>query len=184
MCFVKSRVGEIDIFGVHFLLAQAQAFAEISNLSKAIEPIAPQGVHGFSTDRKNVWTGPLFLVICPAPRRDLSNQLQRERLAVGKLNGAFAGFVVRQLIGKHLHSLRARVKADVPFEGRELDQVTALPIGGHTPGDLFLGLRDAAFNGVIDLAQIRLHLFRLAEDVFLDRLRRFPTVMILLFSAK
>lgn len=137
----------------------------------------------FSAGRKSTDKA-LFLVICPAPRRDFSNQLQQERLAVGKLNSAFASFVVRQLIGKHLHSLWAGVKADVPFEGRELDQVTALPIGGHTPGDLFLGLRDAAFNGVIDLAQIRLHLFRLAEDVFFDCLRRFPAVMVLPFSAK
>lgn len=28
MCFVKSRVGEIDIFGVHFLLAQADTLTE------------------------------------------------------------------------------------------------------------------------------------------------------------
>lgn len=34
--------------------------AEISNLSKTIEPLAPQGVLGFSADPENVWTGSVF----------------------------------------------------------------------------------------------------------------------------
>lgn len=36
--------------------------AEIINLSKSIEPLAPQGVLGFSADLENVWTGSAF---CP-----------------------------------------------------------------------------------------------------------------------
>ena len=35
-------------------LYRLERFAEISNLSKAIERIALQGVHGFSADQKNV----------------------------------------------------------------------------------------------------------------------------------
>ena len=39
------------------------------------------------------------------------------------------------------------VQANVPLGGRKLDQVPALPVGGHTPGDFFLGLRDAGLDG-------------------------------------
>ena len=106
---VKGGVHVVDVFLAQTVLGQTKAFAEISNLSKAIEPFAPQGVCGFSADWKNVRTGPLFLAICLTPRRDLSNQFHRERLAVGELNSAFAGFVVCQAVGECFHSLRARV---------------------------------------------------------------------------
>lgn len=79
----------------------------------------------------------LFWVVLFAPHRNLSNQFQWEWFTVGELNGAFAGFVVRQSVGERFHSLRAGVQSDVPLEGRELDQVMPLPVGGHTPGDFF-----------------------------------------------
>ena len=127
---------------------------------------------------------PHFSIILLAPLRNLPNQLQRERLAVGELDRALAGLVLCQPGGKRLHRLRAGVQADVPLGRRKLDQVPALPVGGHTPGDFFFGLRDAAFDGVIYLMQIGLNILRLAADVFLNRLRRFPAVMVLIFPAK
>ena len=43
----KGRVGEIDVPGVHLLLAQAQALAEVSNLSKSHRTLANAGFRGF-----------------------------------------------------------------------------------------------------------------------------------------
>ena len=91
-----------------------------------------------------------------APACNFPNQLQRERLAVGELYCSLAGLVLRQPPGERLHSLRAGVQADVPLGGCELDQVAALPVGGHTPGDFLPGLRDAGLDGGVDLPQILL----------------------------
>ena len=68
----------------------------------------------------------------------------------------------------------------MPLGGRELNQVAALPVGGHTPGDFLPGLRDAGLDGGVDLPQIVLHLLRLGGDVLFNRRRRFPAVMALL----
>ena len=121
----------------------------------------------------------LYSDVILAPPRNLPNQLQRERLAVGELDGTLAGLVLRQPPSERLHSLRAGVQADVPLGGCELDQVAALPVGGHTPGDFLLGLRDAGLDGGVDLPQIVLRLLRLGGDILLNRRRRFPAVVTL-----
>ena len=58
--------------------------------------------------------------------------------------------------------------------------VAPLPVGGHTPGDLLLGLRDAGLDGGVDLPQIVLRLLRLGGNILLNRRRRLPAVVALL----
>ena len=43
---VKGRIGEIDVSGVHPILAQTQAFAEVINLSNGRSALEPQGIYG------------------------------------------------------------------------------------------------------------------------------------------
>ena len=120
------------------------------------------------------------LAVFLAPLRNLPNQIQREGLAVWELDRALAGLVLRQPGCEYRHSLRAGVQANMPLGGRELDQVAALPVGGHTPGDLLLGLRDAGLDGGVDLPQIVLRLLRLGGNVLLNRRRRLSAVVALL----
>ena len=123
---------------------------------------------------------PHFSIILLAPFCNLPNQFQREGLTVRELNRALAGLVLLQPPGERLHSLRAGVQADVPLGGCELDQVAALPVGGHTPGDFLPGLRDAGLDGGVDLPQIVLRLLRLGGDILLNRCRGLPAVVALL----
>ena len=51
--FVKSRIGEIDVLLIHALLGQSDRLTEAINLSKAIEPVVPQWIHGLFDMRGN-----------------------------------------------------------------------------------------------------------------------------------
>lgn len=51
--FVKSWVGEVDVLLIHALFGQSNRFTEVINLSKAIEPVVPQRIHGLFDILKN-----------------------------------------------------------------------------------------------------------------------------------
>lgn len=40
--FIESRIGKVDVLLIHALLGQGDCLAEVINLSKAIESLAPQ----------------------------------------------------------------------------------------------------------------------------------------------
>ena len=57
--------------------------------------------------------------------------------------------------------------ADQVSERTKLDQVPALPVGGHTPGDFFLGLRDAGADQVSErtlCGALMLHIYDLIRQ--------------------
>ena len=59
---VEGGVGEVDVVLLgHAVLGQAQAFAEVSNLSKGHSALEPQGIPDFSSGRKMGRTSPVFL---------------------------------------------------------------------------------------------------------------------------
>ena len=59
---VERWIGKINVvFLRHAVLGQAQAFAEVSNLSKGHSALEPQGIPVFSSGRKMGRTSPVFL---------------------------------------------------------------------------------------------------------------------------
>lgn len=57
---IEGRIRIVDILFTQPVFGQAQAFAEVINLSKAIEPIAAQWFSTFSMCVRTGWTGPIF----------------------------------------------------------------------------------------------------------------------------
>lgn len=98
--------------------------------------------------------------------------------------GTFTGFVILQLFRKRRHSLRAGVKTDMPLEGCKVNQLAAFPVGVHTLGVFSFSLREAVFDSVIHLTQLRLYIFRLVKDIFFDRFGSFPAEVLLVCAAE
>ena len=121
----------------------------------------------------------MCLSMLRAPFGDLRHQFQRQRLIIWQPDGPLADVVVPQPIRKRFHSLVAGVQADVLLECREVDQVVPFPICRHTPGDFLHRVRNGCADGVVQLAQAGLNLYRLAVDVFLNGFGRLAAIMIL-----
>ena len=81
-----------------------------------------------------------------------------------------------------LHSPHRRVgiQADVFFGCRKLNQILLFPVSRHTPGNLLHSVRQCVFDGIMDLTEIWLDIFRLLCNIFLNVLRSSAAVMALI----
>ena len=71
---VKCRISEVDVLPIHALLGEGDGLTEVINLSKAIEPVVPQRIHGLFDMCKNGAGSPDFGL--SAGRREHLAQLQ------------------------------------------------------------------------------------------------------------
>ena len=95
-----------------------------------------------------------------------------------------AGLIVCEAVGEGLHRLGAGVETNVLGERGKLDQIAAVPEGGHAPGDLLLGLRNGGMNGFAERAQERPDVLRLIQYVFRNGLRGLSAIMALIGVAE
>ncbi len=63
---VEGGVGEVDVVLLgHAVLGQAQAFAEVINLSNGRSALEPQRIQDFFSEQKKVRTNPYFWLFIP-----------------------------------------------------------------------------------------------------------------------
>ena len=86
-----------------------------------------------------LWTD-AFKAFPPAYLDKLIDELAKGKPMDKILRGQ--GETAMWVSGKRLHRLRAGVQPHVPLGRRELNQIPPLPIGRHTPGNLFHRLRN------------------------------------------
>jgi hypothetical protein len=63
-----------------------------------------------------------------------------------------------------------------------MDQVLSLPVGGHRPGDPLFRVRNRRMNQAPDLFQSGLQGFILHGNVFIDILRLYTVMILILFA--
>lgn len=66
---------------------------------------------------------------------------------------------------------RVGIQADVFFGCRKLNQILLFPVSRHTPGNLLHSVRQCVFDGIMDLTEIWLDIFRLLCNIFFNVLR-------------
>ena len=66
---------------------------------------------------------------------------------------------------RHPHR-RVGIEADVFFGCRKLNQILLFPVSRHTPGNLLHSVRHCVFDGIMDLTEIWLDIFRLLCNIF------------------
>ena len=57
------------------------------------------------------------------------------------------------------------------FGCRKLNQILLFPVSRHTPGNLLHSVRQCVFDGIMDLTEIWLDIFRLLCNIFFNVLR-------------
>ena len=66
---------------------------------------------------------------------------------------------------------RVGIQADVFFGCRKLNQILLFPVSRHTPGNLLHSVRQCVFDGIMELTEIWLDIFRLLCNIFFNVLR-------------
>ena len=107
----------------------------------------------------------LFGILFFAPQGNPCDQIGRQCLFVREANGSLAHIKVFQFIGKRCHGLIPGVQADMLFGCGKMDQVSALPIGRHRPGDAFLRTGQRRGEDRADLTQLWLDALILKGNV-------------------
>ena len=133
---------------------------------------------------QRLYMGPSFSVLLSTPCRNLADQIKRQRLVIGELDGSLTGFVSLQPACKGFYRRRTGIQTDVFFGCRKLNQIPLFPVRRHTPGNLLHSVRQCVFDGIMDLTEIWLDIFRLLCNIFFNVLRGSAAVMALICILK
>jgi hypothetical protein len=100
---------------------------------------------------------------------DAFDEIEREGLVEGKLDGAFGSFVGGEFFSKVFDRGGGGVEADVVFIGGEVGEVFAFELeGGHLVGECLDSTRSGFADGSAQGIEDGLHLDRKSCDVGID----------------